>query len=470
MRKLTDHEQPGEPGGPRIGQVRHWVAPRYHAAVHPVTYTLTRQCSTTQARLGRVATPHGTFDTPAFMPVGTQGTIKGLLPATVADLGAQIILANTFHLMLRPGSDLVAAMGEAEGLHAWMRWNGPILTDSGGFQVFSLADINKITDDGVTFRSPHDGSRVDLTPERSMQVQNELGADIIMAFDDCPPAGGENAECEVRSAESHGTTSGSELRTPNSELRTRHASERSNRWLERCIKAHARKADQALFGIVQGGTDLDLRTWCVNAVLQHDLPGYAIGGVAVGEGFEQIRRVVEHTAPLLPADKPRYLMGVGYERDIVAAVRAGVDMFDCVLPTRNGRNASAFTPKGQMRLRNAKYARDPRPIDETCDCVACGGTEGPSDKGPREEESALSLGGSVARSLGPFPSGPFSRSYLRHLFMADELLGPILVSLDNLRLFPRLMLDIRKAIADDDWSSLHRDWPVARDRLKLDED
>ncbi|MEX2216617.1 MAG: tRNA guanosine(34) transglycosylase Tgt [Phycisphaeraceae bacterium] len=454
-----------------------------------LTFTITRSDSTCAARLGRVTTPHGSFDTPAFMPVGTQATIKGLLPSTVADLGAQIILANTFHLMLRPGSDLIAAMAGAQGLHDWMRWDGPILTDSGGFQVFSLGQINKISDEGVTFRSPHDGSRVDLTPERSMQVQNELGADIIMAFDDCPPAGDE--EAGVKGQESGDRSQGTgeagpqtddSLAKPRDEalripgIRTRIATHRSLAWLARCVKAHARKADQALFGIVQGGTDLDLRTWCVDAVLQYDLPGYAIGGVAVGEGFEQIKRVVEHTAPLLPREKPRYLMGVGYERDIVAAVRAGVDMFDCVLPTRNGRNGNAFTRHGQLRLRNARYARDPRPIDERCDCLACKGEgQGPGAKGQGEE--VQSNPHSTIRnpqSLGPWPSslGPsgFSRSYLRHLFMAGEMLGPILVSIHNLRHFQRLMLDIRRAIADDGWSSLYRDWPVAGERLKLDKD
>ena len=241
------------------------------------------------------------------------------------------------------------------------------------------------------------------------------------------------------------------------------ANERTLRWLDRCVKYHkqsGRDAQQALFPIVQGGTDLDQRDWCVERVAQHDAPGYAIGGVAVGEGPGEIRRVVEHTAPKLPSDRPRYLMGVGYERDIVAAVRAGVDMFDCVLPTRNGRNAVAFTPTGPIRLKNAKFRDDPRPIVEGCDCVACGGevVQWPSDPVSRPDSPARPLGHSIT---GPHPG--FSRSYLRHLFKADEMLGPTLVSLHNLRHFQRLLLDIRRAIRDNDWSFLARDWPVAFD-------
>lgn len=419
-----------------------------------LTFDIAREDESSRARLGTVTTPHGTFQTPAFMPVGTQGAIKGLLPEQVRGIGAEIILANTYHLLLRPGSELVARMG---GLHDWMKWDGPILTDSGGFQVFSLADINAINDDGVTFKSHLDGATVHLTPERSMQVQNELGADIIMAFDDCPPAAekapGDGCETLGGKATDTGRPRPDGPRPTSSSrrhavspvdypARVQLACERSLRWLERCVAAHGRSSDQALFGIVQGGTDLDRRTWCAQRVLQHDLPGYAIGGVAVGEGFEALKSVVEHTAPLLPADKPRYLMGVGYERDIVAAVRAGVDMFDCVLPTRNGRNANAFTRTGQIRLRNARFAQDHGPIEEDCDCPACGGME--------------RAGGSFST-----PNGHFSRSYLRHLFTADEMLGPILVSLHNLRHFQRLLLDIRTAIADNAWSGFARRWPVA---------
>ncbi len=386
-------------------------------------YELIHADTTSAARLGRVHTPHGTFDTPAFMPVGTQGTVKGLLPLQVEALGAQIILGNTYHLMLRPGSDLVAAMG---GLHQWMRWPHPILTDSGGFQVFSLADANRIDEDGVTFKSHLDGATVRLTPERSMQVQNELGADIIMAFDDCPPAAddGQGDDLPPATGRTRHAVDAAGYRQ-----RVQAACERSVRWLARCVAAHGRKSEQALFGIVQGGTDLAQRDWSARHTTALDLPGYAIGGVAVGEGYEQLKRVVEHTAPLLPSDRPRYLMGVGYERDILAAVRAGVDMFDCVLPTRNARNANAFTSTGQMRLRNARFARDPLPIEPGCDCAAC--------------------------------AGGFSRSYLRHLFVAGEMLAGVLVTLHNLRHFQRYLLDIRTCIAHNDWSLLARRWPVA---------
>jgi queuine tRNA-ribosyltransferase len=384
-------------------------------------YELLVKDPSSHARLGRVTTVHGSFDTPAFMPVGTQGSVKGVMPGDVADLGAQIILGNTYHLMLRPGSELIAKMG---GLQKWTTWGKPMLTDSGGFQVFSLSDANKITEDGVVFKSHLNGARIELTPERSMQVQNELGADIIMAFDDCPPA----AQKEDDQPQGNGLTRHS-ISQEDYFKRLKLACERSNRWLGRCVTAHSRKSEQSLFGIIQGGTDLQQRKWCVDEVCGHDLPGYAIGGVAVGEGFEQLKRVVEYTAPLMPTDKPRYLMGVGYERDILTAVKAGVDMFDCVLPTRNARNANAFTPTGQMRLRNAQYADDPAPIVEGCDCACC--------------------------------SRGYSRSYLRHMFVAGEMLGPILVTLHNLRHFQRFLLDIRTAIRDNDWSFVTTRWPVA---------
>jgi len=350
-----------------------------------VRYNLLASDPSTRARLGRVDTPHGPFETPAFMPVGTQGTIKGLLPDVVAATGSQCILANTYHLMLRPGETVVRDLGD---LHRFMAWKGPILTDSGGFQVFSLSDLNKITDIGVTFKSHIDGSVHHLTPARSMQVQNDLGADIIMAFDECPPAD-----------------------APLSYHLT--AVERTLRWAELCIKAHARPADQALFGIVQGGTDPALRERCARELIALDLPGYALGGLAVGEGFDAMKGVLEHSTPLLPADKPRYLMGVGYPRDIAQAVAQGIDMFDCVLPTRNGRNAYAFTATGVVRLRNAKYQRDPGPIEAGCDCYAC---------------------------------THFSRGAIRHYFFASEMLGPVLVSVHNIRFYQRFMADIRRAI------------------------
>ena len=338
------------------------------------------------ARLGRVTTSHGPFDAPAFMPVGTQGSIKGVLPDHVAATGAQIILANTYHLMLRPGEEVVAQLGD---LHQFMGWPGPILTDSGGFQVFSLADLNKIDDTGVTFKSHIDGSTHHLTPKRSIEVQNKLGADIIMAFDECPPA---NAE----------------------RIYHQQAVARTLRWARECKEAHQRPDDQSLFGIVQGGTHLDLRADCTQQLLEIDFPGYAIGGLAVGEGFDAMVQILQHTVPLLPDNKLRYLMGVGFPRDIAAAVSAGVDMFDCVLPTRNGRNAYAFTAAGPLRLRNSKYIADANPIESGCDCYAC---------------------------------RHFSRGSIRHFFFAAEMLGPVLVSVHNIRFYQRFMADIRRAIS-----------------------
>ena len=383
----------------------------------PLRFRVEATCAENHARLGTVDTPHGSFSTPAFMPVATAAAMKGVLPSQVEDVGAQIILNNAYHLMLRPGVDLIESFG---GTHRFMRWDRPILTDSGGYQAFSMSDINAIDDDGVSFRSFVDGSKVHLGPESSMRVQNAIGADIIMAFDDCPPSP------HAR----HGAGSPrAKLPTPSDwSARMDQAHERTVRWLERCQTAHARSSDQALFGIVQGGTDLDRRDASVEAICGIDLPGYAIGGVAVGEGSDLIKTVVQHTAPRLPQDRPRYLMGVGYERDIVMAVASGVDMFDCVLPTRNGRMASVFTPNGPLRLRHARFKDDPAPIDETCDCPACG--------------------------------GGFSRAYLRHCFRADEMVGPILCSLHNLRHFQRLLLDIRTAIRENAWSSLAGRWPV----------
>jgi queuine tRNA-ribosyltransferase len=405
------------------------------------------------ARVGRVTTRHGSFDTPAYMPVGTQATVKGLLPHLVAGTGSQICLANTYHLLLRPGPELIDRHG---GLHSFMGWGRPILTDSGGYQVYSMADLNKITDDGVRFRSVIDGSMIELTPERSIHTQNLLGADIIMAFDDCPPSIDPKSLNETRrrflgqrqsagdrkwASASVGGRASPLRHIDDFDRRLDQSMDRTARWLERCRRAHARPGEQALFGIIQGATDLDRRTRCVEQVCSIDLPGYAIGGVAVGEGADEIRVVVEHTAPQMPADKPRYLMGVGYERDMVAAARAGVDMFDCVLPTRNGRNANAFTPMGQIRLRNARYAEDHGPLDPTCDCLAC----------------------SPASHGWPTPDGrPFSRAYMRHLFMASEMLGPILVSLHNIRHFQRLMADVRATIPTDAWDAFFERWPVAR--------
>lgn len=372
------------------------------------------------------------------MPVGTRGTVKGLLPDLVARTGSQIVLNNTYHLLLRPGPDVVHKLG---GVHRFMGWNGPILTDSGGYQAFSMADLNAVDDDGVTFKSIVDGSEVRLTPESATQVQNKLGADIIMAFDDCPPSlTDKSGDPRLTRALARDTT----RKGYDHEARLRTANVRTVRWLERCKSSHTRSQEQALFGIVQGGTNLEHRSWSAERICGIELPGYAIGGVAVGEPAEEIARIVRHTAPLLPESKPRYLMGVGYERDIVAAVLAGVDMFDCVLPTRNGRNASAFTRTGSIRLRNAIYTEDPGPIEPGCDCPACN---------------------PAAHGWATLDGLPFSRGYIRHLFMAGEMLGPILVSLHNVRLFQRLMTDVRRTIQEDDWEGFATRWPEARDGL-----
>ncbi len=351
------------------------------------------------ARRGRLTTPHGVIDTPVFMPVGTRGSVKGVLPSLLRETGAPILLANTYHLSLRPGSALIAQLG---GLHKFMNWDGAILTDSGGYQVFSLSELNTIDDEGVSFRSHIDGAALRLDPATAMRIQNELGADIIMAFDQCPPSTADRRDVTA-------------------------AVERTIRWAAQCKAAHARD-DQALFGIVQGGIHHDLRRLCASRLVELDLPGYAIGGLSVGETHEQMIEVLAALEPHLPRDKPRYLMGVGMPADIVAAVQAGVDMFDCVLPTRNGRNAYAFTPTGPLRLRNEKYRADERPLEPGCDCPACRG---------------------------------FSRAYLRHLFQAAEMLGPILVSLHNLRFYQRLMRDIRDLIPGGDWASILSRYPVA---------
>ncbi|GBD35394.1 Queuine tRNA-ribosyltransferase [bacterium HR36] len=338
-----------------------------------------------KARLGRMKTPHGIVDTPAFMPVGTQATVKGLLPEQLHQAGVQMLLANTYHLALRPGAELIALLG---GLHQFMAWEGPILTDSGGYQVFSLAAIRRISDHGVEFRSHLDGSLLELTPERAVEIQELLGSDIAMCLDECPPYDASDSVL-------------------------REAVRRTVHWAERCRKAQ-RRPDQALFGIVQGGLDLGLRRECVRALLALDFPGYALGGFSVGEPPELMYPIMTQTADWLPEHKPRYLMGVGRPQDILEAVAAGVDLFDCVLPTRNGRNAQAFARTGVLRLRNAVHRTDPRPLEDDCPCVAC---------------------------------RQFSRAYLHHLFHADEMLGPILVSLHNITFYQRLMGEIRQAIA-----------------------
>ena len=392
------------------------------ASAHAVSFEVLARSASTRARRGRVTTPHGSFDTPAFMPVATAATMKGLTPDQIESTGAQIILNNAYHLMLRPGAERVAHFG---GSHRFMRWNKPLLTDSGGFQAWSMTEGTKLTEEGVEFRSFVDGSKVMLSPERSIDVQNKIGADIIMAFDDCPPAKRPEQLPDDPQLSRKRRSTPEEHRK-----RLEEAIDRTTRWLARCVAAHARKDEQGLFGIVQGGTDLELRRRSVEQICAFDLPGFAIGGVAVGETPAEIHRTVAEVAPLLPESKPRYLMGVGYERDIVEAVKAGVDMFDCVLPTRNGRKGYAFTSSGALRIRNSCHTLDQGPLDPSCDCLTCG--------------------------------GGFSRGYLRHLFMADEMLGPTLLSIHNIRHFQRLMVDIRARIVDDRWFDLEERWPVLR--------
>ena len=388
-----------------------------------ISFQVQARSSSNRARLGRVETPHGAFDTPAFMPVATAATMKGLTVDQVHQSGSQIILNNAYHLMLRPGDEMIAKFG---GVHEFMKWSGPILTDSGGYQAWSMADINTIDQDGVTFKSIIDGSKIRVTPERSIEIQNNLGADIIMAFDDCPSSIAPQSQHLERRRHALTVRDGA-LNEDEHHKRLLQSLDRTARWLERCDKAHQKRDAQALFGIVQGGTNLDLRSRSVEQVCSVDLPGYAIGGVAVGESPNAIAEVVKYTAALLPEEKPRYLMGVGYERDIVSAVAAGIDMFDCVLPSRNGRNAHAFTRNGQIHLRNARFKEDMSVLEEGCTCYTCAHGHG--------------------------------RAYLRHLYMSKEMLGGILVSIHNIHHFQSLMVDIRAAISENNWSWLISRWP-----------
>jgi len=349
-----------------------------------------------RARAATLTTPHGTVRTPAFMVVGTNAAVRGVTPDQVRAAGTQVVLANTYHLALRPGSGLVAKMG---GLHDFMRWDGPILTDSGGFQVFSLPDKKKrLSDDGVVFKNEVDGSEMNLTPERSMQIQEELGADVVMAFDECTPY-------------------------PATEKLAGQGVRRTIAWAERCQKAH-RRDDQALFGIVQGSVYPALREACAAALVAMDLPGYAIGGVSVGEGHELLCRVTEHAAPLLPETKPRYLMGVGLPEDLLAAIGYGIDLFDCVIPTRYARSATAFTVRGRIRLTHRRYRRDAYPIDTSCDCRTC------------------------ARG--------FSRAYLNHLFNTNEILGAVLTTVHNVRFYQRIMEGARDAILAERYDAFRK--------------
>lgn len=338
----------------------------------------------TSGRAGCWRTPHGPVQTPAFMPVGTLATVKGLLPEQLRTAGAQMVLANTYHLALRPGEKTVAEHG---GLHRFMDWDGPILTDSGGFQVFSLASMRKLTDDRVVFRSHIDGALLELTPERAVEIQESLGADCIMCLDECPPSG-------------------------ESIPKILQAVDRTTRWAERC-RAAQKRSDQALFAIVQGGLHADLRARSAEGLLKIGFPGYAVGGLSVGEPPALMYSTLDCTVPLLPADRPRYLMGVGRPEDILEAVCRGIDMFDCVMPTRNGRNAMVFTSQGPVRLRNAVHAKDQSPLDPECPCVAC---------------------------------QRYTRAYLRHLFVAGEMLGPILASLHNITYYQTLVRQIRAAV------------------------
>lgn len=350
-------------------------------------FTFTVEARDGAARTGRMMTAHGPVTTPAFMPVGTAGTVKAMTPESVAATGAEMVLGNTYHLMLRPGAERIEKLG---GLHRFMAWPGPILTDSGGFQVMSLAKLRTLDEDGVTFQSHVDGSQHRLTPETSVDIQRQLDATITMAFDECTPF-------------------------PATEDQAGESMDLSMRWAERSRQAFAIRDGYALFGIVQGSVFPDLRKQSVQRLVEIGFDGYAIGGLAVGEGPEAMIATTELTAGLLPANRPRYLMGVGRPQDLVAAVAAGVDMFDCVLPTRSGRNGQAFTARGPVNIRNARHADDPRPLDENCDCPTC---------------------------LG------YSRAYLHHLVRVSEILGAVLLTWHNLRFYQALMATLREAIRE----------------------
>lgn len=351
-------------------------------------YELLHEETGSSARLGRVTTNHGSFETPVFMPVGTQATVKSLTPEELNQLGAKIILSNTYHLFLRPGEDLVE---EAGGLHRFMNWQGSILTDSGGFQVFSLDQLRKISEEGVAFRSHIDGKSLFLTPEKATHIQNALGSDIIMAFDECAPYPADRSYIEK-------------------------SLERTSRWALRCQQAHQRPDEQTLFGIVQGGVFPDLRRVSASQLLNMDFKGYGIGGLSVGEPKDIMYNVLEETIPVLPKDRPRYLMGVGSPDCLIEGALRGVDMFDCVLPTRIARNGTAMTSLGRVTLRNAKYARDFTPLDPNCQCPTCQN---------------------------------YSKAYLRHLFKAEEMLGPRLITQHNLWFLVHWMEEIRQAIREN---------------------
>ncbi|MDQ0299839.1 queuine tRNA-ribosyltransferase [Salibacterium salarium] len=353
-----------------------------------ITYELIKTCKQSGARLGKIHTPHGSIDTPIFMPVGTLATVKTLSPDELDEMAAQVILSNTYHLWLRPGEDIVQ---EAGGLHSFMNWDKPILTDSGGYQVFSLSDLRNIKEEGVHFRNHISGEKLFLSPEKAMTIQNALGPDMMMAFDECPPY---PAEEEYMKA----------------------SVERTSRWAERCLEAHQRPSDQALFGIVQGGEYEHLRKQSAHDLISLDFPGYAIGGLSVGEPKDVMNHVLDFTTPLLPKDKPRYLMGVGSADSLIDGAIRGVDMFDCVLPTRIARNGACMTSNGRLVVRNAAYARDFKPIDENCNCYTCRN---------------------------------YSRAYIRHLVKSNETFGFRLTSYHNLYFLLNLMKQVREAILED---------------------
>jgi queuine tRNA-ribosyltransferase len=388
------------------------------------------------ARRGRLTLNHGVVDTPIFMPVGTYGTVKGVLSSSLEAMGAQIILGNTFHLWLRPGLDVLRQFG---GLHRFEAWPRPILTDSGGFQVWSLGAMRKISEEGVRFASPVNGDKLFLTPEVSMQIQHVLNSDIVMQFDECTPY----------------QTDG--------KLTTRDEAQASmllsQRWARRCQVEFARLENpNALFGIVQGGMYEDLRQESLDALVELDLPGYAIGGVSVGEPKEDMQRIVAHTPHRLPAAKPRYLMGVGTPEDLVDGVAAGVDMFDCVMPTRNARNGHLFTRFGDLRLRNARYKTDEAPIDPTCGCHACAGAGG-WHGGAVAGASAGTRGG----VLGGVPGG-VSRAYLHHLDRCGEMLAPMLASIHNLHYYLNLMREMRDALDAGTFAAFRARFKADRER------
>lgn len=362
-----------------------------------IKYELIKKCSKTGARRGKIHTPHGIIDTPVFMPVGTQASVKSMSPHELKEIGAKIILSNTYHLYIRPGHELVKSAG---GLHGFMNWDRAILTDSGGFQVFSLADLRKINEEGVTFKSHLDGSSHFISPEKAIEIENALGADIIMAFDECAPY-----PCDYNYA--------------------KEAMERTTRWAKRCKEAHKNTEKQALFGIVQGVTYKDLREESAKQLVELDFPGYAVGGLSVGEPAEIMYEVLDYTAPLLPEAKPRYLMGVGTPDYLIEGVSRGIDMFDCVLPTRVARNGTAMTSQGKVVVRNAAYEKDFSALDPECDCYACRN---------------------------------FTRAYIRHLIKANEILGIRLVSLHNLRFLVKLMENVRLAIEEDGFPEFRKEF------------